>query len=160
MTILLTSPNIIELERLKAYLDEIDVVSRIDEIRNAYISANGSVYEYRLSVSEDDAQRARIVLAKFRAEAAKSRPRPWCPDCGGEEVEETVVKHRYGSVGFIVATVILLMAGVALWMSGLVNVTLTYGFFAGALICLVQFFVGYKENVYRCNKCGHIFNRY
>ena len=156
MKVLASSPNIVELEKIQSYLDELDIASHIAESRNAYISAEGNVYEYSLLVADGDVDSAKIVLARHHAAMLKSEPKPWCPDCGCETIEKKVVHHSFGSIWFLLAG--LLMIG--LGCSGIFNGVVPYLLILAGIGCCVQFVVGYKEQQYRCTRCNHIFKRY
>ncbi len=156
MKTLVSTPNIIEAEQIKAYLQDADIDAQILEDNNTFFSSTPDAANYRIIVSDDDVDNANMVLQDYREQNKKNETLPWCPECGNIDVTETIIRHRYGSVWFLIFAPILLAIGLFL------PIPRFWGYFClvGAICFVIQFFIGYKVHRFKCNKCNHIFKRY
>lgn len=156
MKTLVSTPNIIEAVQIKAYLQDADIDAQILEDNNTFFSSTPDAANYRIIVSDDDVDNANMVLQDYREQNKKNETLPWCPECGNIDVTETIIRHRYGSVWFLIFAPILLAIGLFL------PIPRFWGYFClvGAICFVIQFFIGYKVHRFKCNKCNHIFKRY
>ena len=154
MKTLVSNPNIIEAEQIKAYLQDADINAQILEENNTFFSSTPDAANYRIIVSDDDVDNANMVLQDYREQNKKNETLPWCPECGNIDVTETIIRHRYGSVWFLIFAPILLAISLFLPFTwGTICAAFAFGF-------IIQFFIGYKVHRFKCNKCNHIFKRY
>lgn len=154
MEAILSTPNIVEAEQILAALSQADIEARIIEDNGTFISASGNIVNYRIMVNDGDTDAAKNIVSDYRARNKATETMPWCPECGSEDVSETVVRHKHGSIWFLVLAPIMLVVGFFsppffFWL-----------FTAGAVLFIIQYFIGYKTHRYHCNKCHHIFKRY
>ena len=157
MKIVISTPNIVEAEQIIALLEDDGIEAHMLEDNSPYISASGDMSNYRVMVNDDDAPSAeKVVEAYRRHNATAETAKPWCPECGSEDVAETVIRHRFGSVWLLLLAPVLVAIRLLLPMPpvvGWVILVLPIAF-------VVQFFIGYKVHRFQCNKCNHIFKQY
>ena len=156
MKTLVSTPNIIEAEQIKADLQDADIDAQILEDNNTFFASTPDAANYRIIVSDDNFDKANNVLQNYRTQNKENETLPWCPECGNNDVTETIIRHRYGSIWFLILAPILLAIGLFLpipfpW--GQICLVCAFGF-------AIQFFIGYKVHRFKCNKCNHIFKRY
>lgn len=156
MKTLVSTPNIIEAEQIKADLQDADIDAQILEDNNTFFSSTPDATNYRIIVADDDFDNANTVLQNYREQNKENETLPWCPECGNNDVTETIIRHRYGSIWFLILAPILLAIGLFL------PIPRFWGYFClvGAICFAIQFFIGYKVHRFKCNKCNHIFKRY
>lgn len=159
MKTLVSTPNIIEAEQIKADLQDADIDAQILEDNNTFFASTPDAANYRIIVSDDDFDNANTVLQNYREQNKENETLPWCPECGNNDVTETIIRHRYGSIWFLILAPILLAIGLFIPLPEYL-IYIRYFCLFGALCFIIQFFIGYKVHRFKCNKCNHIFKRY
>lgn len=156
MKTLISTPNNLEAEQIKAALHDADIDAQILEVNNTSFAVTPDPANYSIIVADDDLDRANDVLRDYRAQNRQNETLPWCPECGSDDVSETIVRLNYGSGWFLILGFIILATSL--------NFPLPRPFGLALIIisiaCIIQFFIGYKVHRFRCNKCNHIFRRY
>ncbi len=156
MKTLISTPNIIEAEQIKAILIESEIDAQILEDNNTFFSSTPDAANYRIIVSDDNFDKANNLLQNYRTQNKENETLPWCPECGNNDVAETIIRHRFGSIWFLILAPILLAIGLFIPLPRFWE----YFCLVGALGFAIQFFVGYNVHRFKCNNCNHIFKRY
>lgn len=156
MKTIVSTPNIIEAEQIIALLDENGIDAQMLEDNGPYISASGDMNNYRIIVNDDDTPSAEKIVADYRSRNNADTTLPWCPECGSEDVSETIIRHRFGSIWLLLLAPVL----VAAWLFLPLPMIIRICFVVFAIAFVVQFFIPYKVHRLRCNKCNHVFKHY
>lgn len=156
MKTLVSTPNIIEAEQIKADLQDANIDAQILEDNNTFFASTPDAANYRIIVADDDFDNANTILQNYHTQNKENETLPWCPECGNNDVTETIIRRRYGSIWFLILAPILLAIGIFL------PIPRFWGYFClvGAICFVIQFFIGYNVHRFKCNKCNHIFKRY
>ena len=152
---LITSPEIVLIEEIKNRLESQGIHSEIIEDNNTFISASGEITKYSLLVRQEDLPTALNIKNEIEHERTSEEVTPWCAKCGCEDVSKEVIVHRRSSIIYLILAPILL----ALGLIGGFGIIFNWCFIAGGILFFIQYFIGHKEKVYTCNKCGHKFRR-
>ena len=156
MKTIVSTPNIVEAEQIIALLDENGIDAQMLEDNGPYISASGDINNYRIIVNDDDAPSAEKIVADYRRRNNANASLPWCPKCGCEDVSETIIRHRFGSIWLLLLAPVLAAAWLFLPLPTIFGwICLVF-----SVAFVVQFFIPYKVHRLRCNKCNHIFKHY
>lgn len=156
MAILITSPEIIHLESIQSALKNADIESEIVENNKTFISADGNITEYSLIIADDKLKEAQQILQTLENEFTKQESLPWCPECGCEDVTETVISKKHGSLSLLIASPFLILASLFL------PIPIPFGSWVLLVVGVVgvfQYFIPTTSHKYHCNKCNHNFKR-
>lgn len=159
MKTLISTPNVIESKQIKAALFDANIGAQILEDNNTFFSSTPDATYYRIIVGNDDFDNANNVLKEYRSQNKENETLPWCPECGNNDVTETIIRHKYGSAWFLIIAPVLLAISLFIPFPDYLIVVKYFCLF-GAICFIAQFFIGYKVHRFKCNKCYHIFKRY
>jgi len=152
---LVTTHDLTLLQELQATLDNDGITSVIEENNSTIIDASGNIITYSLLVNKPDYAKAAQIYGSLNKEI-ESRDEVWCPECGSEDLSRTQTRHKHSSLVFIILAPILMLCGLLLPLGSIIS----WLFIAGSILFIIQFFRGYTEELFHCNKCGNTFKRY
>lgn len=154
MKTIISTPEVVTAEQIVARLNEAGIEAQMLEDKSTFISASGDIFNYSIIVNDCDVDAANKIVRGYQAESKECTAMPWCPECGSEDVSETIIRRKRGSLFFLILAPFMLAIGFFspnffFWL-----------FLVGALLFIIQYFIGYNIHRYKCNKCHHVFKRY
>lgn len=154
MKTIISTPEVVTAEQIVARLNEADIDAQMLEDKSTFISASGDIFNYSIIVNDCDVDAANKIVSGYQAESKECTAMPWCPECGSEDVSETIIRRKRGSLFFLILAPFMLAIGFFspnffCWL-----------FSVGAILFIIQYFIGYSIHRYKCNKCHHVFKRY
>jgi len=147
--------NVIYAEEIQSRLTEIGIECFMrDETPTEVLgSASGHRATVAVYVHAKDLPAAKSVIEA--AKYAREEQSPWCPKCGNEDNEKTVIQHKHGPTWLLVLCIAIFIIGniVAL-------IDTSYAIVFPILIVLIIIWCkSYREEIYSCNKCGHVYRK-
>ena len=110
--VLLHCDNEFYADEVSSLLEKEGIACRLHDERNdtaySYGAHGGNLPGIEVRVNESDYERA-LALVKPVEEAHRQFV-PWCPECGCDDVEHTVVKERRRPWGPLVLLIVLILA--------------------------------------------------
>lgn len=154
MKTIISTPEVVTAEQIVARLNEAGIDAQMLEDKSTFISASGDIFNYSIIVNDCDVDAANKIVRGYQAESKECHAMPWCPECGSEDVSETIIRRKRGSLFFLILAPFMFVIG---FFSPIFFFWL---FSVGALLFIIQYFIGYNIHRYKCNKCHHVFKRY
>lgn len=154
MKTIISTPEVVTAEQIVARLNEAGIDAQMLEDKSTFISASGDIFNYSIIVNDCDVDAANKIVSGYQAESKECHAMPWCPECGSEDVSETIIRRKRGSLFFLILAPFMFVIG---FFSPIFFFWL---FSVGALLFIIQYFIGYNIHRYKCNKCHHVFKRY
>lgn len=154
MKTIISTPEVVTAEQIVARLNEAGIDAQMLEDKSTFISASGDIFNYSIIVNDCDVDAANKIVSGYQAESKECTAMPWCPECGSEDVSETIIRRKRGSLFFLILAPFMFVIG---FFSPIFFFWL---FSVGALLFIIQYFIGYNIHRYKCNKCHHVFKRY
>lgn len=154
MKTIISTPEVVTAEQIVARLNEAGIDAQMLEDKSTFISASGDIFNYSIIVNDCDVDAANKIVRGYQAESKECTAMPWCPECGSEDVSETIIRRKRGSLFFLILAPFMFVIG---FFSPIFFFWL---FSVGALLFIIQYFIGYNIHRYKCNKCHHVFKRY
>lgn len=151
---IISTPEVVTAEQIVARLNEAGIDAQMLEDKSTFISASGDIFNYSIIVNDCDVDAANKIVSGYQAESKECHAMPWCPECGSEDVSETIIRCKRGSLFFLILAPFMFVIG---FFSPIFFFWL---FSVGALLFIIQYFIGYNIHRYKCNKCHHVFKRY
>ena len=157
--VLLHCDNEFYADEVSSLLEKEGIACRLHDERNdtaySYGAHGGNLPGIEVRVNESDYERA-LALVKPVEEAHRQFV-PWCPECGSDDVEHTVVKERRRPWGPLVLLIVLILAVLFFYKTDYLWAAIPFIAFFGAV-----FFFSFRtteRDMYRCRKCNHTFTR-
>ncbi len=154
---LYSTPQIIDLQELQNELEKEGIKSSTSEDNSTFISPTGDITTFSLFVREEDYEKALVILKSFREHAKNVEELTWCEYCGSEDVSKEIIGHEYSSIWFLIVGVIMMVAS---FIGRNITMLFTYLLLIGGLLFIIQYFRGYKEEIYTCNTCKKKFHKH
>lgn len=154
MKTIISTPEVVTAEQIVARLNEAGIDAQMLEDKSTFISASGDIFNYSIIVNDCDVDAANKIVSGYQVESKECTAMPWCPECGSEDVSETIIRRKRGSLFFLILAPFMFVIG---FFSPIFFFWL---FSVGALLFIIQYFIGYNIHRYKCNKCHHVFKRY
>ena len=154
MKTIISTPEVVTAEQIVARFNEAGIDAQMLEDKSTFISASGDIFNYSIIVNDCDVDAANKIVSGYQVESKECTAMPWCPECGSEDVSETIIRRKRGSLFFLILAPFMFVIG---FFSPIFFFWL---FSVGALLFIIQYFIGYNIHRYKCNKCHHVFKRY
>lgn len=102
MKTIISTPEVVTAEQIVARLNEAGIDAQMLEDKSTFISASGDIFNYSIIVNDCDVDAANKIVSGYQAESKECTAMPWCPECGSEDVSETIIRRKRGSLFFLI----------------------------------------------------------